>query len=211
MNCLLCHKDSNPFELDTYLCSECGLVFKNPETFNSDEKDFERYSTHNNNSSDQGYLDFLGKFVNPLKLFVPESFNALDFGCGPGPTLSLLLEKIGGVTFNYDPLFYPDAQLLIPEYYDVVVSTEVVEHFKTPRHDWQTLIDLVKNNGIIAIMTLFYSPEIDYKKWWYKNDHTHIVFYQQKTLEFLAREFNLEILYNDKKSIIIFKKVGNEC
>lgn len=206
MNCLLCHTDSNPFELDTFMCPECHLVFKNPETFNSTEKDIERYSTHNNDSTDQGYLDFLGRFVTPLKPFLPRKFSALDFGCGPGPTLSLLLEEVGGSVENYDPLFFPDAHLLIPESYDVVTSTEVVEHFKLPRHDWGTLIDLVKDNGVIAIMTLFYSPEIDYKKWWYKNDHTHIVFYQQKTFEYIAKEFNLEILYNDNKSIIIFKK-----
>ncbi len=209
MNCLMCHKDSNPFELDTFMCSECGLVFKNPKTFNSTEKDIARYSTHNNNHNDQGYLEFLGKFVTPLKKYVSPKFKALDFGCGPGPTLSLLLEEIGGLATNYDPLFFPDTLLLIPNFYDVVTSTEVVEHFKTPRKDWQTLISLVKDNGVIAIMTLFYSSEIDYEKWWYKNDHTHIVFYQQKTFEYIAREFNLEILYNDKKSIIIFKKAGN--
>ena len=206
MNCLLCHTDSNPFELDTFMCPECHLVFKNPETFNSTEKDIERYSTHNNDSTDQGYLDFLGRFVTPLKPFLPRKFNALDFGCGPGPTLSLLLEEVGGSVENYDPLFFPDGHLLIPESYDVVTSTEVVEHFKTPRHDWETLVDLVKDDGVIAIMTLFYSPEIDFKKWWYKNDHTHIVFYQQKTFEYIANVFNLEILYNDNKSIIIFKK-----
>lgn len=207
----MCHNDSKPFDLDTFVCSECGLVFKNPQNFNSTEKDLARYSTHNNNNNDQGYLDFLGKFVTPLKKYLSPGFKALDFGCGPGPTLSILLEEIGGVVINYDPLFYPETQLLIPKFYDVVTSTEVVEHFKNPRQDWQVLIDLVKENGVIAIMTLFYSPEIDYTKWWYKNDHTHIVFYQQKTLEFIAREFKLEILYNDKKSIVIFKKVGNQC
>ena len=208
MKCLLCTNDSNLFEIDTFLCTECGLVFKNPEKFNCVEKDIKRYSTHNNNNSDQGYLDFLGKFVTPLEKFLLKNFTALDFGCGPGPTLSLLLEKVGGLTLNYDPLFYPDTNLLIPEAYDVVTSTEVVEHFKTPKQDWETLINLVKVDGIVAIMTLFYTPEIDYKKWWYKNDHTHIVFYQQKTFEYIARKFKLEILYNDNKSIIFFKKVG---
>jgi 2-polyprenyl-3-methyl-5-hydroxy-6-metoxy-1,4-benzoquinol methylase len=206
MNCLLCHTDSNSFELDTFLCPECHLVFKNPDTFNSTEKDIARYSTHNNDSTDQGYLDFLGRFITPLMPFLPKKFDALDFGCGPGPTLSMLLEEVGGSVENYDPLFFPDAHLLIPETYDVVTSTEVVEHFKTPRHDWEVLIDLVKDNGVVAIMTLFYSPEIDFKKWWYKNDHTHIVFYQQKTFEYIANEFNLKIIYNDNKSIIIFKK-----
>lgn len=188
------------------MCPNCSLVFKNPGTFNSSEKDLERYSTHNNISTDQGYLDFLGKFILPLKTFLPQNFRALDFGCGPGPTLSILLEEIGGIVENYDPLFFPDAHLLISDSYDVVTSTEVVEHFKKPRIDWEQLIDLVKDNGLIAIMTLLYSPEIDFKKWWYKNDHTHIVFYQQKTIEYIAMTYHLDIVFNDKKSIIIFRK-----
>lgn len=206
MNCLLCHNDSNEFEVDTFLCPECSLVFKNPDTFLTTEEDVERYSTHQNVSTDQGYLDFLSRVVTPLKPFLPRKFNALDFGCGPGPTLCLLLEEVGGTVENYDPIFFPDAHLLIPESYDVVTSTEVVEHFKTPRQDWETLVDLVKDGGLLAIMTQFYSPEIDYKKWWYKNDPTHITFYQNSTFNYIAETFDLKIIYNDNKSIVIFKK-----
>jgi len=182
------------------------LVFKNPKNFWNDEQDTARYTTHKNNSEDQGYVEFLRKIIPPLKPFLPTKFNALDFGCGPGPTLSLLLEEMGGNVENYDPIFFPDAHLLVPETYDVVTSTEVVEHFKTPRQDWDLLTGLVKDNGLLAIMTLLYSNEIDYKSWWYKNDGTHVVFYQQKTLEYLASTYNLEILYTDNKSITIFKK-----
>lgn len=206
MNCLLCHNDSNHFETDAFVCPVCRLVFKNPELFASIEKETARYSEHNNDSTDQGYLDFLGKVVNPLKDFLPSKFTALDFGCGPGPTLSGLLEDIGGRVENYDPIFFPDAHLLIPESYDVVTSTEVVEHFKTPAFDWEVLIGLVKDNGLLAIMTLIYSPAIDYSTWWYKKDFTHIVFYQKETFDYIAEKYNLEIIYCDNKSIIIFKK-----
>ena len=181
-------------------------MFKNPQTFLSTQEDVERYSTHQNVSTDQGYLEFLGRVVTPLKQFLPKEFSALDFGCGPGPTLCLLLEEVGGIVENYDPIFFPDAHLLIPESYDVVTSTEVVEHFKTPRQNWEMLVGLVRDGGLLAIMTQLYSREIDYKKWWYKNDPTHVSFYQVSTFEFIASEFNLEILYTDDKSIIIFKK-----
>lgn len=210
MNCRLCHSDSNPFETDTFLCPECKLLFKNPDLFWSHEQDVKRYSTHNNLITDQGYLDFLGKLINPLEKFLTNKFTALDFGCGPGPTMQLLLEKFGGQVENYDPIFFPDAHLLIPEFYDVVTCTEVVEHFKTPRADWELLIDQVKDGGLLAIMTLFYNKEIDYKKWWYKNDATHVVFYQLETMNWIAETFNLEILFNDQKSVIIFRKRGAE-
>lgn len=206
MNCLLCQTNSNVFEADTFMCPECALVFKNPKAFLSTEEDVARYSSHQNISTDQGYLDFLGRLVQPLKSFLPKKFTALDFGCGPGPTLSLLLEEVGGTVENYDPIFFPDAHLLVPETYDVVTSTEVVEHFKTPQQDWEILIGLVKDNGLLAIMTQFYSKEIDYQAWWYKNDPTHIVFYQKETFLYLAETYNLEILYTDNKSITIFKK-----
>lgn len=206
MNCLLCHFDSIPFELDTFLCPECHLVFKNPNIFYNTDQDIERYSTHNNSSTDQGYLNFLEKLVQPLKPFLPRKFTALDFGCGPGPTLSGLLEDLGGQVENYDPLFFPDAHLLIPESYDVVTCSEVVEHFKTPSSDWEMMVDLVKDEGLLAVMTLLYSKEIDYKKWWYRNDPTHIVFYQSETIDFIAKTYNLDILYTDHKSVIILKK-----
>jgi hypothetical protein len=206
MNCLLCHSDSMPFELNAFLCSECHLVFKNPENFYNHDEDVKRYSTHQNTSEDQGYVDFLKKIVTPLKPFLPKSFEALDFGCGPGPTMPLLLEELGGKVENYDPIFFPDAHLLIPDFYDVVTCTEVVEHFKNPSADWEQLVEQVKDGGILAIMTLLYSKDIDYKKWWYIKDPTHVVFYQKETINWLAEKFNLEILYSDNKSVIIFKK-----
>lgn len=206
MNCLLCQTHSNAFEIDTFLCPLCSLVFKNPQNFWNTDQDAARYTTHKNNSEDQGYVEFLKKIIPPLRPFLSEKFNALDFGCGPGPTLSILLEEIGGAVENYDPIFFPDAHLLVPETYDVVTATEVVEHFKTPKQDWDLLTGLVQDNGLLAIMTLFYSAEIDFKSWWYKNDATHVVFYQKKTIEYLATTYNLEILFTDNKSITIFKK-----
>ena len=193
-------------ELGAFICPECSLVFKNPEHFLDHADESHRYQQHMNNSDDPGYVAFLDRLVDPLREFLPSKFDALDFGCGPGPTISILLENVGGKVENYDPLFFPDAHLLIPESYDVVTCTEVVEHFKNPKNDWELLTSLVKDSGLLGVMTLQYSPEIDYAKWWYKNDPTHVCFYQERTLNFLAEEFGFEIIYNDKKSITIFRK-----
>jgi hypothetical protein len=206
MHCLLCQSDSTQFIAGTFLCPECALVFKNPDSFLDTDEDEKRYSQHQNNSEDEGYRNFLGKVTNPLKEFLPPSFNGLDYGCGPGPTMSLLLEDMGGEMENYDPIFFPDAHLLIPESYDVVTCTEVVEHFKNPKPDWDQLVSLVKDEGLLAVMTQFFTPETDYNQWWYKNDPTHVVFYQEKTLNYLSEKYQLDILYNDYKSVVIFKK-----
>lgn len=206
MNCLLCQTHSSPYELNAFECPKCALIFKNPEDFLSKEAESLRYSSHQNISTDQGYLDFLSRLTKPLAAFLPKEFKAIDFGCGPGPTMGFLLSPLGGMVSHYDPLFFPDESLLVNECYDVVTCTEVVEHFKEPAKDWECLVALVKEGGLLAVMTQVYNKDIDYKKWWYKNDPTHIVFYQQETFLHLEGLHQLEILYNDLKSVIIFKK-----
>lgn len=205
MNCLLCHTPSHFIENEVFSCSHCRLIFKNPKLHLNSVDDIKRYSTHQNNEHDQGYIDFLNRLVIPLKNFLPEHFSALDFGCGPGPTLALLLTDEGGNVLNYDPLFFNNQEAL-KNTYDVVATTEVVEHFKRPEADWSLLISLVKPNGLLAVMTQFVQVSTDYPSWWYKNDPTHVVFYSEETFSYLAKRFQLEILYNDKHSVIIFRK-----
>lgn len=205
MDCLLCHSASSPFESTTFLCEHCGLIFKNPSLHLNTTEEKKRYSLHQNNEVDQGYIDFLNNLIFPLQQFLPDHFSALDFGSGPTSTIATLLEKLGGTVESYDPYFLPIADL-INKNYDVVTSTEVVEHFKTPSTDWELLIGRVKKNGLLGIMTQFFDPSIDFKSWWYKNDSTHVVFYQRKTFEYLKEKHNLEIIYSDKKAVIIFRK-----
>lgn len=190
---------------EAFECSQCALVFKNPRVHLNQEEDVKRYSTHQNNEHDQGYVGFLNRMLNPLSPFLPESFEALDFGCGPGPTLSILLKEKGGSVENYDPIFFKNLGAL-SRTYDVVTSTEVVEHFKSPLEDWILLASLVKPQGLMAVMTQFANVAIDYKSWWYKNDPTHVVFYRDETFSYLARLFHLEIIFNDKNSVVIFRK-----
>lgn len=205
MKCLLCSHVADEFYGVAFKCAQCGLVFKRPSEFLSAEEDVTRYSLHNNNSEDPGYQKFLNKLLTPLESFLPEKFNSLDFGCGPGPTLSGLLKNKGGTVSDYDPIFHNDLSLLQSKY-DVVTATEVVEHFKNPAHDWDQLVSLVLSGGMLGIMTQFLNDDIDYQKWWYKNDPTHIGFYNEKTFIFLAEKYKLEIIYNDKSSVIIFRK-----
>jgi len=188
-----------------YQCPNCRLLFKNPNHHLSAQEDLKRYSAHQNNSEDQGYIDFLNRLIDPLNNFLPKSFTGIDFGCGPGPTIAKLLNQYGGEVVNYDPLFFPNENFLL-QTFDVVISTEVIEHFKNPLKDWQTLINLIKPDGLLGIMTQFYTDNINYETWWYKNDPTHVVFYGPKTLDYIASCYKLDKIYDDQKSIVIFRK-----
>lgn len=205
MKCLLCQHSAQSAELMTFDCSNCGLKFKNPAIFLSSDDESTRYRHHNNDPTDDGYKKFLSKLLNPLKQYLQPHFLSLDFGSGPGPTLSLLMKEFVEAAYDYDPLFHPDQDLLNKKY-DVVTSTEVVEHFKTPQSDWDIMANLVKPGGYLAVMTQVLNPETNYASWWYKNDPTHVVFYKAETFDFLAKKYQMKKVFNDNLSVVIFKK-----
>jgi hypothetical protein len=128
----------------------------------------------------------------------------LDYGCGPYSQLSQILEEEVSSATVFDPLFFPKEEN-VKRQYDVVTCTEVAEHFQHAREDWDQLLGTVKPAGILGIMTQFYHDQINYKDWWYKNDPTHVIFYREETLIYLATKYQLKVLYNDHRSVIIFQ------
>jgi len=46
-------------------------------------------------SADPRYRRFLARLAEPLIAHLPKGARGLDFGCGPGPTLSLMLREAG--------------------------------------------------------------------------------------------------------------------
>ena len=202
-SCFLCGSSSHNFFEKTYKCSRCFFIFKTEELFLSKEDEEARYRFHQNKENDQGYKDFLNRLVVPLKTFLKKENSFLDYGCGSYSQLSKLVEDHVATTDFYAPLFFPNQNNVTQ--YDIVACTEVVEHFKNPLENWKKLIKTVKPQGILAVMTQFYDETIDYKTWWYKNDPTHIGFYSEETFEYLAEKFHIKILYNDHRSVIIFR------
>ena len=129
----------------------------------------------------------------------------MDFGCGPGPVLKVLLNRLGIDVDIYDPYFYPD-KVFEGKQYDLITCTEVFEHLKNPLEIITLLESLLKENGILAVMTLFHTTSDNFCKWWYRRDPTHICFYSPKTFKWLENNFNLVIDAIDNRSICVLRK-----
>jgi hypothetical protein len=175
-------------------CQHCDLIFVLNEDHPSPAEEKKRYQAHRNEPLDLGYREFLQKFIGPLRPFL-EKFQiteALDYGCGPGPVLAKLLKEIS--IGQYDPYFYADAALLTKKY-ELVMATEVVEHFRQVNEEFAKLFGLVKRPGLLSLMTQFHEGPKKFSTWWYARDPTHLCFYSEKTFRFLAERQNLEILY----------------
>ena len=207
-HCPLCGSDTQHFHTDQmrdyYECCQCGLVFADPNSFLDAKDEKERYELHENNPEDEGYRQFLRQVMAPLLPHLKPGQKGLDFGCGPGPALKQLLEEQGMAMQVYDPFYAPDQKALEMQY-DFVTCTEVVEHFYTPAESWNTLIDLVKPGGWLAIMTSFLTKNTDFNAWYYKTEPTHVMFYRTNTIEYIAERFQLKIVHI-QSPVVLFQK-----
>jgi hypothetical protein len=189
----------------TYLeCDDCGLVFLRPEDLLSSDAERLHYSTHENDPHDLRYRQFLDRLAIPLLERLTPGTQGLDFGSGPGPTLSLMLQERGFPTQIYDPFFAPDKSLLEFQY-DFITATEVVEHFHHPGIEFRRLDSLLKTNGHLGIMTEIWRDDRPFEKWHYPRDPTHVSFYRPRTMDWIAKSFlyDLEI---PARNVVLLRK-----
>ena len=113
-------------------CAHCALVFREGTLTESQER--HRYEQHKNHPGQAGYRDFLAPMVEEISRRCAPGGEGLDYGCGPGPVLALLLGERGMRVALHAPHFAPDPAALEREY-DFVTCTEA-EHFRQPALDF---------------------------------------------------------------------------
>jgi len=188
--CPLCHgTDTTPYHRDKvrdYLaCASCDLVFVPPYQQLSADDEKAQYDQHDNRPDDPGYRGFLGRLFTPLSERLAPGVRGLDFGAGPGPTLSLMFEEAGYPMALYDPWYAPD-QSVLSETYDFITLSEVAEHLAEPGAELDALWRMLKPGGWLGIMTKRVRDREAFAGWHYINDPTHICFFADTTFQWLA-------------------------
>ncbi|WP_228141731.1 class I SAM-dependent methyltransferase [Marinobacter sp. X15-166B] len=180
-------------------CPQCEATLMDASAWLSPQQERAVYEWHDNRPDDPRYRAFLGKLVTPLLARLPPGDSrGLDFGCGPGPVLGQLLEQHGVSMARYDPAFFPDTRVLARQY-DVITCTEVIEHLHAPAQIFARLDQCLAPGGVLAIMTCFQTDDRRFERWHYRRDPTHVVFYREATLAWVAawRGWQLEIPVKD--------------
>ena len=179
---------------DYFRCLRCECTFLHPEQRPGVEREHAEYRLHQNTPGDERYRCHLEKLSKPLLQRLPPASHGLDYGCGPGPVLADMLREHGHMMALYDPLFLPDTAVL-NERYGFVTCTEVIEHFHQSAAEFQRLDGLLQPGGWLALMTGFQTDDARFAHWHYRRDPTHVVFYREATLRWLARHhgWNMEV------------------
>lgn len=208
--CPLCISENiTPFfhdkKRDYLRCQNCNLVFVPSDYWLNEIEEKKIYNLHKNVATDLGYRKFLSRLSDPLlKKLLPKS-SGLDFGCGPGPTLSAMLQEAGHRVELYDYFYYNDPELLTRRY-DFISATEVVEHLNTPEREFEKLFTMLRRGGWLAIMTKLVKNLDAFSQWHYIRDMTHVCFYDQRTFEYIAHRFEAELCLVEK-DVIFLKKL----
>ena len=181
-------------ERDFYRCSQCALVFVPTCSHLSRVEEKSYYELHQNSPLDAGYRTFLERLSKPLLELLEPASQGLDFGSGPGPTLSVMLQEADHNVALYDPFYAPDKAVLDHQY-DFITSSEVVEHVRAPGLELKRLWSLLKPGGVLAIMTKRVIDQNAFARWHYKNDPTHIVFFSEQTFHWLGKQWLVEPVF----------------
>ncbi len=177
---------------DYWRCNRCQARFLDPAQLPNPLAEKAEYDRHENHPDDPGYRRFLDQLVKPLLKQLAPGSRGLDFGCGPGPALARMLEEAGHQVSLYDPIYFPDQEVLHGQY-DFLTATEVVEHLHDPSSTFELMNRLVAQGGLIGLMTRFQTDDARFARWHYRRDPTHVVFYRIETFEWLGQALGWEM------------------
>ena len=211
MKCHICDKPTKSFThektgITYYYCEACEYIFKSSECYQDLAVQKERYNLHENDETDPGYQAYFKRFLDFILPLVGKPKTALDFGCGRTSLLASLLKKEGIDCDYYDPIYHPDT-LDENKKYELIVSTEVFEHLHQPREVFESLLKRLEEGGYLALQTQFHpNNEEAFKKWYYHQDPTHIVFFTAHTFRVLCEAYGVEFISDNGKNMVLIRK-----
>ncbi len=205
-DCPLCLNPTPQLLLEKYIhCGDCDLISLLPSFRLPPELEKQRYLLHQGQNPD-GLTQFLRPALSYVERNLSTKSKILDYGCGADQVLVKYLNHRGYTVEGYDPFFFPKALTPNIQRFDAVIATEVVEHFFEPRDQFAKLVDLLLAEGELILMTSLHQGGAHFKDWSYRRDPTHVSFYSEKTMAWIAKQFNIRLVKQGELNLIVFKK-----
>jgi SAM-dependent methyltransferase len=187
-----------------FACSTCSLAFLARFNRLPPDQEKSRYVQHNNDINDPRYRGFVRPLYEEVRKHVRTGASGLDFGSGTGPVLAEMLRNAGHKVSLFDPFFHK-AYKILGRTYDFILTCEVVEHLFDPAAVFLRLRRMLRDGGVLGIMTLLWEEGIDFASWHYRRDPTHVVFYSQATFRWIQRHYRFSGLWFPADRIVLLR------
>lgn len=184
------------YKIGYYHCQNCSFLFT--------EKPYWLVEAYNEpiNKSDTGILqrniELADKSGRLLFYLFDHRNTFLDFGGGYGLFVRLMRDK--GFNFLWDDTYTENLLAKGFEYanepIELITSFETFEHFENPILEIEKMLAI--SSSILFSTDLYPEPIPTPENWWYYAlDHgQHISFYNLKTLNYIAKKYNLNLYSN---------------
>ncbi len=213
IKCKICGNDTISYEhpkshILFHECKNCEFIFKDEKHYISELDEIRNYDLHNNSIEDVGYVNYLTDFIESAVMPFIKQGKVLDYGSGPNPVLAQILKTTYKFDVDIYDLYYATDKVYENKTYDLITSTEVVEHIGTPLEAFDLFQKHLKSNGILSIMTLFHPKNRDlFFDWHYIREVTHISFFTPKTLRVIAHLNHLKLIDTNDYRYAVFLKI----
>ncbi|MCL1092010.1 class I SAM-dependent methyltransferase [Shewanella profunda] len=207
--CPLCHNSQTYILLQDkkrsfYVCVTCGLTFADANSHLPPTAEKQRYGSSRAPSKQRQLSQFILPLLKQIQHQQAGHLLGLNFGRILDDASLETIEDAGHKLNQYDPFFAPDHETLKQEY-DFICCYRVFEHFQNPMKEWSLLSRLLRPGGWLAISTPLLIDLDSFAKWHYKNNLTHVSFYQRHTFEYLAKNSDFELLFAAKDLVLMQK------
>lgn len=222
MVCRLCGAEAETFLAGgtTYSeCRVCSYTGVDPAAIPTPEAEAARYRLHRNSYADERYRVWIAEFLDAAAAFLPAGSRVLDFGSGPEPVPARLLAERGCAVTVYDPYFAPGTGWREGAW-DAILVHEVAEHLADPLPVFIELAGLLVPGGALCVRTRFppgtgtldadeaagvERPE--FSRWRYRMDETHVGFFSERSMEWLASRLGLRLELLEKPDRTVFTRL----
>jgi hypothetical protein len=198
MNCPLCTGANcklwvqSADEKRYWKCGNCHLVWLEKSQRPTAEAEVARYREHHNSTYSPEYLEYLGRTAFPVADCLSSGASGLDYGSGPVAGMQFLLNPLGYKVATFDPFFFPDFDLL-KNSYDFILCSEAAEHFFQPEVEFDRFDAMLVPGGWLGISSRLVVSREEFPDWYYRRDPTHVSFYSEATVQWIARCFGWEL------------------
>lgn len=182
-------------------CGNCRLVQTNLR-LNENSPGGKRAIT------DRGFVASMKQLIDNLSDILGDNQDCLDYGCGTVPTLAVLLQETGKRCDYYDPVFFPHTD--IQKQYDLVFGISCMERAYQPGKVMRAMVDRLKPGGYLVTLTETYTNADKLRAWPHATDISLVSFFHDRTFDFMAERFKLDLVGKREKRIFIFRKPAAE-
>ena len=179
-------------ELIRYQCPNCECIFGDLRFLHMDKSEISNdYKDLYSFYSEGDTSNFILESLNKINLGKDKSY--LDFACGKDNRTLDLLNENGYDVYGYDLYTNMDHPKCIKNTFkfDIVYTNNYIEHLIDPFNDLKKVIDLLKDDGKLVIISPCCEYCIEFTNY-------HTFYFLGKSVKYLCNELSINEIYSEK-------------